>query len=253
MRVYSMKFTENLDCPIAQYISDGTVSVHGRKASNRNRNIKVGDIILFSVYKNKVCDLIIKVKVTKIDGYADVEEFVKTEGLKKIVGDPTKCLNIKSEFEYSNYYSQFVDSDEITNLKRLHGYGFLGFHIKPLHTYRTYRKKVEDPWFDLIKSGKKTVEGRLNKSWVSDLQQYDRIVFMRENNETDNFSVYVSELKHYSSFYDMIKVSGLCNVLPDPKIKTIDDGVNVYRVFYSENDEKTYGVVAIHMVLLSSK
>jgi ASC-1-like (ASCH) protein len=46
----------------------------------------------------------------------------------------------------------------------------------------------------------------------------------------------------------MIVNCKLQNVLPG--IETIDEGVKIYRNFYSESDEKKYGVVAIHFNLL---
>jgi len=43
----------------------------------------------------------------------------------------------------------------------------------------------------------------------------------------------------------MLKKEGIENVLPG--VKNIEEGVQIYRQFYSEEREKKYGVVAIEV------
>jgi ASC-1-like (ASCH) protein len=246
--VHMMKFMEIDECPMIGQIISGQITVHGRKASEKNRSIKPGDHILFTVYRGSNNKGLVDVRVSEIRQYSDVEEFVRTEQLHNIVGDSTKCLNIKSEKDYTEYYSQFVDTDDILKLKKELGYGFLGFHIEFVHEYKVHRKSVRDPWFSYINSGEKNVEGMLNKGWVSELARYDRIIFMRNGKESDNFSTYVTELKYYKSFRDMLESLGNSRVLPG--IGSIDKGVEIYRQYYSEDDETKYGVVGIHVKLL---
>ncbi|KAH9783456.1 ASCH domain-containing protein [Citrus sinensis] len=53
----------------------------------------------------------------------------------------------------------------------------------------------------------------------------------------------VQDVHGYLSFSEMLQAESLAKVLPG--IKTIDEGVQVYRRFYTEEKEKTNGVVAI--------
>lgn len=246
--VHTMKFVEDNDCPIYSKIISSEITVHGRKASEKNRIIKIGDKIIFQIFKNLVNVSNIEVKVTDIKEYADVIEFVQAEGLDKILGDSTKCLNITDEKDYAKYYSQHVDEEEILDLKKKLGYGFLGFHIEFVHEYKVLRKSLKDPWFTHIKNGKKKVEGRLNKDNVSNINKLDRIIWMKSGDEENQFSTIITNLKCYSTFEEMLEREGLKNVLPG--IKSIEEGVKIYNKFYSKEDEIKYGVLAIHLELL---
>jgi ASC-1-like (ASCH) protein len=243
-----MKFIENNDCPIYSKIISSDITVHGRKASDRNRNIKIGDKIIFQVFKNQINVSNIEVKVTNIKEYADIEEFVKAEGLDKIIGDSTKCLNINNESDYAKYYSKFVDEKEILKLKRELGYGFLAFHIEFVHEYKILRKKIQEILFKSIKTGKKKIVAKINTSWVEDLDKLDRITWLNDNDALKHISTYVTDLKCYSTFEEMLEKEGLKNVLPG--IETIDEAINIYNKFYSAEDEMKYGIVAIHLELL---
>jgi len=63
----------------------------------------------------------------------------------------------------------------------------------------------------------------------------------------------ITKIVHYKSLYDMIKKERLKNVLPDSKIRTIEQGVNeVYRahpVNYTKEKEEKFGVIAIRLSL----
>ena len=107
-----------------------------------------------------------------------------------------------------------------------------------------YIKGLSEPWFTLIKKGYKTCEGRLNKGDFAKME-VDDIIEFRNNNRA--FQVVITNIKQYDSFYDMIKKERLKNVLPDKSIKTILEGVKIYRQFYTEEDEKKYGVIAINI------
>lgn len=104
---------------------------------------------------------------------------------------------------------------------------------------------VQNPWFDKIKSGKKTVEGRLNKGTFAEFKIGDII---KINNDNHNFKVKIINIDNYESFSDMIIHKGLDNVLPG--IKTLEEGVAVYRQFYLEDKEKEFKVLAITVKLI---
>ncbi len=58
-----------------------------------------------------------------------------------------------------------------------------------------------------------------------------------------NFRFKVREIRKYKSFKEMLKKEGLKNVLPDQI--NINKGVEVYRKYYSTQDEKKFGVLAL--------
>ena len=117
-----------------------------------------------------------------------------------------------------------------------------------------YEIHVSEPWYSLLKSGKKTVEGRLNKGIFEKLEVGDIVVWFtmdKETREKIEFSSEIVDKIKYNTFEKMLETEGLENVLPNHNgIKTIEDGVNVYRRWYSEDMEKKFGVIAIKIKLL---
>lgn len=99
-----------------------------------------------------------------------------------------------------------------------------------------------DPWFTHIKEQRKIVEGRLNSAKYSDLLIGNIIKLIKED---DFILLKVTNVTKYKSFSEMLQTETLARVLPDSNINTIDDGVNVYRQFYSEKSESKKGVIAI--------
>ena len=116
-----------------------------------------------------------------------------------------------------------------------------------------YEIHVSEPWFSLLKSGKKKAEGRLNKGIFEKLNIGDIVVWFTMNKETNEkmeFSSEIIDKQRYNTFREMLENEGLENVLPDKNVESIEDGVSVYRRWYNEDMEKKFGVLAIKIKLL---
>jgi ASC-1-like (ASCH) protein len=124
-----------------------------------------------------------------------------------------------------------------------------------LHKYIKYKLKyinlqagggftisLKQPWFDLIKNNKKTVEGRLNKGMFLNLKKGDNITFTNEN---EKLNVKISDIRKYKSFMDMIETEGIDKVLPT--IKTVEEGANIYNKYYLKTEQDKFGVLAIEI------
>lgn len=103
---------------------------------------------------------------------------------------------------------------------------------------------VSEPWFSYIKNGDKRIEGRLNKGTFSELRKKD-IIEIFNKDLGDKFQVKIIKIVKYSSFEEYLVKEGLLRTLP--YIDSIKDGINIYRQFYSEEDEKKYGILAIYL------
>ncbi len=101
----------------------------------------------------------------------------------------------------------------------------------------------QSPYFEMIKNGRKIIEGRLAKDKYVQLQAGDVICF---NNELETRVVAV---RKYPTFRDLILHEGVNKVLPGHEADSAPH--MVYRAFYSEEDERTHGVVAIEITLLA--
>lgn len=114
-----------------------------------------------------------------------------------------------------------------------------------------YKKHLSEPWFTLIQQKKKTSEGRLNKGDFHDMNVGDIIEFTNsDTGKLRKYKVKITSKHRYKSFRNMITREYLKNVLPDPSIETIKQGVDVYYKFYNTKDEKKYGIIAIRIKLI---
>ena len=103
--------------------------------------------------------------------------------------------------------------------------------------------KLQSKYFDKIKSGEKIYEIRLNDEKRKIIDVGDTIIFSRETDLKEKITTSVQDLVYFASFEEMAQT------LPSKKIgfdnldtKSI---VDIYHTFYSQENEKKYGVVAI--------
>jgi len=99
---------------------------------------------------------------------------------------------------------------------------------------------VQEPYLSFIKSGQKTIEGRLNKGKFVSLEVGDILTL---SNTSLQFEVIGK--REYETFQEMIISEGIKRVIPDKT--TIEDAVNVYYKFYTPNQEQEFGVLAVEI------
>lgn len=113
---------------------------------------------------------------------------------------------------------------------------------------------VSNPWFDALFYGKKTIEGRLNKGKFALLNVGSVIVISRTGGNANsrfsgppppNMVAVVTDVMYYKSFEDYLSQEGLARTLPG--VCSISDGVSIYHQFYTIEQERNNGVVAIHL------
>lgn len=95
---------------------------------------------------------------------------------------------------------------------------------------------VQEPYLSFIKSGQKTVEGRLAKKKYLNLSKGDLI-------KINDLEVEVMNVSKYKSFEDLMSTEGIKNVIPNAK--SLKEAVDIYYQFYSKKDENLFGVVGI--------
>ena len=107
----------------------------------------------------------------------------------------------------------------------------------------TFEINIQEPYFTYIERGIKTIEGRLYKSKFRELKIRDSLYI------NNLLLVEVTEIKLYKSFNEMLSHEDIQKVIPGVKNK--EEAENVYRKFYPKEDERTFGVIAIKIKLLS--
>ena len=98
---------------------------------------------------------------------------------------------------------------------------------------------IQDHYFSQIVSGKKNVEGYLCKGDFINLKIGDTITFHSSN---DKITVLVNQIDYYCNFNDFLE-DHLKHVLPD--VKSVEEGLKLYRLLYREEDELYHGVISI--------
>lgn len=103
---------------------------------------------------------------------------------------------------------------------------------------------VQEPWFTLIQSGLKEIEGRLNKGTFASFKKGDTVKWYVRGTNKHCFTK-ITQIYEYDSFKDMLEAQKVNRVLPG--CPDIQAGVRVYRQFYSVEKERQHKVLAIEV------
>jgi len=105
-------------------------------------------------------------------------------------------------------------------------------------------KHLSEPWFSLVYTRRKRVEGRLNKGFFGGLREGDLVEFYNDDlGFRRSVQVRVTKVVAYRCFLDLLH--GERRVLPT--VRGVQNQLLVYRRFYSEEEEKRHGVVALRL------
>ena len=115
---------------------------------------------------------------------------------------------------------------------------------------------IETSLVEAIRSGLKTVEGRLGKPRFLQIKEGD-ILNVREDiwkdgvvigSHDDALKLKVTQVLYFESFEEMFKAVDYEAAVPNSK--NIEDAISKYSEFYSAEDEEAYGVVAIFFEII---
>jgi ASC-1-like (ASCH) protein len=118
--------------------------------------------------------------------------------------------------------------------------GLNKFTPKVIPTMNTH---LSEPWFSLIATGLKTVEGRINKGKFAGLAIGDIITFYNDDFNHREISVKVTRKTSYPNFKAYLETETLANTVPGQP--TIEHGLAVYYKYYTKEQEREYGIIAI--------
>jgi ASC-1-like (ASCH) protein len=108
--------------------------------------------------------------------------------------------------------------------------------------------KVQSPWFQYIKEKQKKIEGRLDKGVFKSFIKGEKIKIINNDNSSDYVIAKIKKIRKYNSFEDYLSQEGLRKTLPN--INNIQEGCNIYYKFYSKEQEKEFGVIAIEIKII---
>lgn len=102
---------------------------------------------------------------------------------------------------------------------------------------------LSEPWFSLIATGLKTVEGRINKGKFASLAIGDIITFYNDDFNHREISVKVTRKTSYPDFKTYLESETLAHTVPGQP--TIEHGLSVYYKYYTKEQEQEHGIIAI--------
>ncbi|KAL5204113.1 hypothetical protein ABZP36_008984 [Zizania latifolia] len=109
--------------------------------------------------------------------------------------------------------------------------------LKRMYDSVEFELHVQEPFFTQLRAGSKKVEGRLATGNYNRITQGSLLLFNK------CLLLNVQAVTQYGSFCEMLQAEMTSKVLPG--IPSIEEGVKVYRKFYTEEKENLYGVLAI--------
>ena len=106
--------------------------------------------------------------------------------------------------------------------------------------------KLQKKPFDAILKGKKNIELRLNDEKRQQIQVGDKIIFKLDDLDEKEFKATVVALHHGDSFVSLFKRISLydCGFVGEI---SVNEAAKSMREYYSEEQEKKYGVVGIEL------
>ena len=113
---------------------------------------------------------------------------------------------------------------------------------------KTIKINLYKKYLEQIKTGQKTVEGRVNTNKYRNIQSNDTIIFFEKDSPTTKAVCKIIKINHYKNFKDMLINEGIENMLPG--IKSLDEAINIYNNLPGYKEKvKEYGAIAIQLKL----
>lgn len=109
-----------------------------------------------------------------------------------------------------------------------------------------YEMRLNGNPFKQMLEGKKTIEVRLNDAKRKMLSVGDEILFINRDNSVQTLLKKVKNFRSYKTFEEMT-INENCELLGFDKNTSKEEIVHCYYSFYSKEEEKEFGVLAIEL------
>ena len=116
------------------------------------------------------------------------------------------------------------------------------------NSFKEHTLNLAPIYFELIKSGEKILEGRLNDEKRKNFNIGDKITFYKEPEKTETIKAIILDKYLFNNFDEMADT--LDKKLLGFENKSKQEMVDVYRTIYSSEDENNYGVVIFKIMVL---
>ena len=107
-----------------------------------------------------------------------------------------------------------------------------------------FRYHLKETPFNLIKNGKKSLEGRLNKNTFKNIKIGDIINF---HYNKENIFVKIISIKHYSNFLEALNNENIKKL--NPLSESVEQSLEIYKKCYTLANEIKFGVIIFQIEL----
>lgn len=188
-------------------------------------------------YKNKYLNIKNNVELNKINNETNLSnKNIKKNSVKKLKNKNFKQANVSLINSINSINSTEGNKLIMENNKSI---------IEP-----NYIEHLSEPWFSLILLGLKTVEGRKNKGKFKDMKIGETIMWTNSDFMERKVMTRIIGKDEYPTFEKYLEIEGLDKCLPGMEKFGLEHGLSVYFKYYTKEDEKNYGVVAIKIELI---
>ena len=102
--------------------------------------------------------------------------------------------------------------------------------------------------FDIVLNGVKDVEIRVNDEKRRKLHVGDTLIFVNRGNEEEKLTAKVINLVYFNNFLEVTDYYDMKRIYLEETTK--EEYINLMKKFYSDEEVKEYGVVAIEFELI---
>ena len=112
-----------------------------------------------------------------------------------------------------------------------------------MSTATVHQMKCDEPWFSMIRDGRKPLTGRLFTPKYQALKPGDEVELICGE---ETFRTKVAALKKFDSIREYLHECTLAAALPG--VEMIEEGVKIYSSFpgYTKENEEIWGFIAIY-------
>lgn len=121
-------------------------------------------------------------------------------------------------------------------------------YLAPNAKVELHKLKLYSKYFNLIKSGKKVLECRLNDEKRQKINICDTLEFTNAENEQEKITAKVVDIYKFKSFKEMATTLNANALGFDDLTET--EIISIYHNIYSEENELKYGVIAFKIELI---
>ena len=112
----------------------------------------------------------------------------------------------------------------------------------------SHQLTLKKPYIQPIRSGAKSIEGRINSGAPSKFKVGDKLRFFYPQNESDDVTCIITKIDKFSGFREMLETTGFQKCIP--AARTLDEAFKVYENIPGFLDRARHsGVLAIYLAV----